>query len=115
MCKIILKFPLFFSGVESEPFIVASADDATNQFLLTVTDHYILEKDLEGEVTEVLDLQCLRSLQCLDKGGNEEDSAVVRLVFDYVRKDRQERKYLLEDDIDVKVCTNFKCGLHTYE
>ena len=63
----------------------------------------------------MLDLQCLRSLQCLDKGGNEEDSAVVRLVFDYVRKDRQERKYLLEDDIDVKVCTNFTCGLGTHE
>ena len=49
----------------------------------------------------MLDLQCLRGLRCLAVDGG--DSEIVRLVFDYVRKDRQERKYLLEDSGDVKV------------
>ena len=55
----------------------------------------------------MLDLQCLRGLRCLGVDGG--DSEVVRLVFDYVRKDRQERKYLLEDSADVKVIINCVC------
>ena len=52
----------------------------------------------------MLDLQCLRSLQRLAQGGNGGEGGVVRLVFDYVRKDRQERRYLIEDVTDREVC-----------
>ena len=48
-------------GAESEPFIVSHPDDENqNQMLITVTERYVLEKDLNGDVLESLDLKCLQ-------------------------------------------------------
>ena len=57
---------LIFTGEESEPFIVAKADDVTDLFLLTITDRYLLERSLVGDLTGVLDLHCLRSIDQVD-------------------------------------------------
>ena len=48
-------------GAESEPFIVSHTDDENqNQLIITVTERYVLEKDLNGDVLECLDLKCLQ-------------------------------------------------------
>ncbi len=47
--------------MESEPYIVFLAGDETqSQIIITVTDRYILEKDLNGDLIETLDLKCLQ-------------------------------------------------------
>ena len=51
----------FLVGAESEPFIVSYPDDENqNQMIITVTERYVLEKDLNGDVLESLDLKCLQ-------------------------------------------------------
>ena len=51
----------FLVGAESEPFIVSHPDDENqNQMIITVTERYVLEKDLNGDVLESLDLKCLQ-------------------------------------------------------
>ena len=47
--------------MESEPYIVTHPDDQDQtQMIITVTERYILEKDLNGDVFETLDLKCLQ-------------------------------------------------------
>ncbi len=56
---------VFFAGLESEPFIVFDPDDPQQtQLLVTVSERYVLEKDLDGELTELLDLKCLQVASC---------------------------------------------------
>ncbi len=55
------KFSRVIPGVESEPFIVFDPDDENQtQMLISVTERYLLEKDLNGTLVEVLDLKCLQ-------------------------------------------------------
>ena len=47
--------------MESEPFIVFHPDEENqSQMIITVAERYILEKDLNGELLETLDLKCLQ-------------------------------------------------------
>ena len=49
------------SGPESEPFIVTLLSDGDTDQLVSVTNRYLLEKDINGDVIESLDLRCLQS------------------------------------------------------
>ena len=52
------------AGVENEPFIVFHPDEENqSQMLITVTERYLVEKDLNGELLETLDLKCLQVIR----------------------------------------------------
>lgn len=78
--------------------------------LLTVNERYLIEKNLNGDVMEKLDLKSLEKLQQLDNTDNALENPtvpIVKLLFDYIRKDRRERIYTMEDDENAEVC-----GMH---
>ncbi|PIK50319.1 putative serine/threonine-protein kinase 11-interacting protein, partial [Apostichopus japonicus] len=83
------------------PLLVKVATGAGSEFtemLLTVKQTHLEESDLNGEVQERLELQSLLSVEVLEKNlPNEGLVPVVELNFEYVRKDRRQRKYWMED------------------
>ena len=94
------------SGQESEPFIVQRPEpdgNLGNHFLISVAERYMLEKDIEGVVTETFDQRCLRKSEMFighesaDLKGLMATDVVVRLYFDYYKKDKMDRCYVMED------------------
>lgn len=98
--------------MESEPFIVMLDDHEQSQLFLSLNERYLLEKDVNGALKEMLDLKLLEAMDCTTErravAGMEEELVmpVVRLTFCYVRKDRRERTYIMEDETnaDVRTC-----------
>lgn len=98
--------------MESEPFIVMLDDHEQSQLFLSLNERYLLEKDVNGALKEMLDLKLLEAMDCTTErravAGMEEELVmpVVRLTFGYVRKDRRERTYIMEDETnaDVRTC-----------
>ena len=94
-----------FQGSESEPFIVRHPEGgSTDHFLVTVAERYVLEKDIEGNVTEALDQRCLKRVDLITgdkvagiKQRASDELILVRLYFDYYKKARAERCYIMED------------------
>ncbi|XP_013419864.1 uncharacterized protein LOC106180429 isoform X1 [Lingula anatina] len=121
---------------ESDPFIVSLEDG--HQLLVTLSDRYMNEKDLDGAMVEQLDLKLLLSAGVVESGvegmgtslisdqdtsrqadslekndrigaepGEDEtqqtsqlahmEECSLLLVFDYWKKDRRQRRYLMED------------------
>ncbi|XP_014666190.1 PREDICTED: serine/threonine-protein kinase 11-interacting protein-like [Priapulus caudatus] len=96
-----------FSGSEAEVFIVHttySGSQAPQTLLLTVTDGFLEEKDMNGHILDRLDLRCLKSLEKSEEmredpsTGAAQSETVINLSFDYLRKDRRTRVYSLDDD-----------------
>lgn len=94
---------------QSEPFIVTLPDKGDDPLIITVSPRYLVEKDINGKIKEILDLQSLEAakIQIEEKGSAEDGSDVadrsmdqiikVRMDFSYVRKDRRLRVYVMED------------------
>ncbi|OWF48594.1 serine/threonine-protein kinase 11-interacting protein-like isoform X2 [Mizuhopecten yessoensis] len=94
-----------YYGTESEPYIVTLPNQEETHLIVTVNQRYIIEKDLNGRVVEMLDLKCLEKItlshNTLPQEQGEEEGRVtpmLRMKFDYVRKDRRERTYIMEDN-----------------
>ena len=89
-------------GMDSEPFIMILLEEDLKQLLVSTNQRYLTEKNLEGHVEEMLDLKCLKEVTCREEEvihanliqGTE--LPVVRMKFDYVRKDRRKRVYVME-------------------
>ncbi|XP_069121342.1 serine/threonine-protein kinase 11-interacting protein-like [Argopecten irradians] len=94
-----------FYGSESEPFIVTLPNQDDTQLIVTVNQRYIIEKDLNGKVVEMLDLKCLQTAVLSHNTPSQETDdtvPVLQMKFDYVRKDRRERTYIMEDSDNAK-------------
>lgn len=52
--------------LEHDPFIVRHNDLYSEEFLITVTSEKIIEKNIEGVITEMLDLSALRDVQSVE-------------------------------------------------
>ncbi|XP_022087050.1 serine/threonine-protein kinase 11-interacting protein-like isoform X2 [Acanthaster planci] len=80
------------------------SQDKPLHLFVTVRETHLEERDLNGHVTERLELKCLKSMQQTHEPvWNEEVRVndilpVVKLTFDYIRRDRQKREYILEDE-----------------
>ena len=48
---------------DHEPFVVRRPTDESEEFWLSVTKSQLVEKDIEGHITEVLDLSALLEVQ----------------------------------------------------
>ncbi|XP_033116864.1 serine/threonine-protein kinase 11-interacting protein-like isoform X2 [Anneissia japonica] len=75
---------------------------------LTVRGTFIQEKNLDGELIDQLDLRALKSITqgnetVLEDSGKHLIIPAIHLTFDYMRKDRQRRDYLMDDDKDSKL------------
>ena len=51
------------SGEECEPFIVMLPNEDLQTLLVTLNQRYLIEKDIEGKIQEMLDLKCLVSFK----------------------------------------------------
>ncbi|XP_041372352.1 serine/threonine-protein kinase 11-interacting protein-like [Gigantopelta aegis] len=92
-------------GEESEPFIVLLVHKNYEQLIVTTNERFLVEKDLNGLVVEQLDLRSLLGIERWEDAvhhnlvdGDDIVMAHIRLTFDYVRRDRRERLYVMEDD-----------------
>ncbi|XP_071942051.1 serine/threonine-protein kinase 11-interacting protein-like isoform X2 [Antedon mediterranea] len=94
------------------PLLVRIEDRTTGSLkhvFLTVREVFIQEKDLDGEVIDKLDLRALKSISRGNETVLDEESGrqliipSVHLAFDYTRKDRQRRDYLMDDVNDSKI------------
>ncbi|XP_052092248.1 serine/threonine-protein kinase 11-interacting protein-like isoform X2 [Mytilus californianus] len=92
-----------YYGAESEPFIVMLPSEKLQQLIISVNNRYLIEKDLNGQIVELLDLKCivsfLISMETVDHENisGEISLPVCKIKFDYTRKDRRDRKYVMED------------------
>ncbi|XP_072040139.1 serine/threonine-protein kinase 11-interacting protein-like isoform X2 [Amphiura filiformis] len=73
------------------------------QLFVTVRSTHIEEKDIHGQVTEELDLVSLKGMKKSQDTLRDSDSQflivpVVDLTFDYIRRDRQKRRYFMENE-----------------
>ncbi|XP_074653593.1 uncharacterized protein LOC141907750 [Tubulanus polymorphus] len=92
---------------EGETYIVTidkdeSTESQKNVFLVVGTQ-FLWEKDLYGQLHEKLDLRSLLSIHPYTANSNcagFHGQTALRLTFDYCKKSRQERKYIMEDDQD---------------
>ncbi|XP_033732622.1 serine/threonine-protein kinase 11-interacting protein-like [Pecten maximus] len=98
-----------YYGSESEPYIVTLPNQEDTQLIVTVNQRYIIEKDLNGRVVEMLDLKCLQNVTLSHNTSSQEQGTeeevtlpVLQMKFDYVRKDRRERTYIMEDSDNAK-------------
>ncbi|XP_078661486.1 serine/threonine-protein kinase 11-interacting protein-like isoform X1 [Branchiostoma floridae x Branchiostoma belcheri] len=95
------------SHSESQPFLVTHRDgNDSGYFFVIVREKFVVEKDLDGRIMDKLETSCLKTVE-RGQGVNQEDDGpypVVSLVFDYVRKDRQKREYMLIDDDPEQSC-----------
>uniref|UniRef100_K1QWS0 Serine/threonine kinase 11-interacting protein n=1 Tax=Magallana gigas TaxID=29159 RepID=K1QWS0_MAGGI len=99
-------------GEECEPFIMMLPNEELQNLLVTLNQRYLIEKDIEGNVKEMLDLKCLLSYkieneEVIHENLADEQVPVFRAKFDYVRKDRRERVFILESTI-AAIC--LKCS-----
>ena len=92
-----------FIGAESEPFIVMLPAAKLQQLIVSVNNRYLTEKDLNGEIVEKLDLKSIKSfvisMETVGQGNISEEFSlpVCEIKFDYLRKDRRVRKYVMEN------------------
>ena len=92
-----------FIGAESEPFIVMLPGGKLQQLIVSVNNRYLTEKDLNGEIVEKLDLKSIKSfvisMETVGQGNILEGFSlpVCEIKFDYLRKDRRVRKYVMEN------------------
>ena len=92
-----------FIGTESEPFIVMLPAAKLQQLIVSVNNRYLTEKDLNGEIVEKLDLKSIKSfvisMETVGQGNISEEFSlpVCEIKFDYLRKDRRVRKYVMEN------------------
>ena len=56
-------FPTDEESSDHEPFVVRRPTDESEEFWLSVTKSQLVEKDIEGHITEVLDLSALLEVQ----------------------------------------------------
>lgn len=79
------------------------------QLIISVNNRYLIEKDLNGQIVELLDLKCmvsfLISMETVDHENISEEISlpVCKIKFDYTRKDRRDRTYVMEDADIAKV------------
>ena len=83
------------------------ADEPDHQLLVSISDRYMLEKDLDGDLTETLDLKCLLSIKADDTQHDaaSHQSQIIELNFDYIKKNRRQRRYVMEWK-DSEVCVS---------
>ncbi|CAG2185846.1 unnamed protein product [Mytilus edulis] len=92
-----------YYGAESELFIVMLPSEKLKQLIISVNNRYLIEKDLNGQIVELLDLKCmvsfLISMETVDHENISEEISlpVCKIKFDYTRKDRRDRTYVMED------------------
>ncbi|XP_076093432.1 uncharacterized protein LOC143064473 [Mytilus galloprovincialis] len=92
-----------YYGAESEPFIVMLPSEKLKQLIISVNNRYLIEKDLNGQIVELLDLKCmvsfLISMETVDHENISQEISlpVCKIKFDYTRKDRRDRTYVMED------------------
>ncbi|CAH1775432.1 unnamed protein product [Owenia fusiformis] len=91
-------------GPESEPFIVSLQEDPSTHMMLTLGVRYLWEKNLDGDVIEQLDLKSL--LETNESHFEPDNRPIITMNFDYVKKDRKVRKYIMEDDSALKLFTD---------
>jgi hypothetical protein len=98
-------------GPESDMFIVTKllvASDDSNRgneqqqesqqsVIVSLTARCLLEKDINGDLLDKLDLRCLTDVKVDNDGDPDNNQAVVRLAFSYRRRDRRERHYVMEN------------------
>ncbi|GAV02457.1 hypothetical protein RvY_13020 [Ramazzottius varieornatus] len=77
---------------ESEPFFVHFDTDMSPEHLLIVSvgEVHLIERNAAGVITEMLELSSMMKCEA-------EEGSVVAMYFDYLRKDRRRRRYVLED------------------
>lgn len=77
---------------ESEPFFVHFDTDMSPEHLLIVSvgEVHLIERNAAGVITEMLELSSMMKCEA-------EEGSVVAIYFDYLRKDRRRRRYVLED------------------
>ena len=99
-----------FVGEESDPFIVLLFNKNYDQLIVTTNERFLVEKDLNGDIVEQLDLRSLVGVERWEEvvhhdliEGSDLIMAHVRLTFDYIRRDRKERVYAMEDDKSAEV------------
>ncbi|XP_038045293.1 serine/threonine-protein kinase 11-interacting protein-like isoform X2 [Patiria miniata] len=86
----------------------SNQDDPVHLFL-TVRETHLEEKNLNGHVTERLEIKCLKGMQeSIEPVWNEEAGVndllpVINLTFDYMRRDRKKREYILEDQESFRI------------
>ncbi|XP_050407128.1 serine/threonine-protein kinase 11-interacting protein isoform X1 [Patella vulgata] len=97
-----------FYGDESEPFIVMIENEDYKQLIIVLNERYIVEKDLNGCVIDRYDLKCLKGFEMGEtqvQHADVVDSVTlpqIQLSFDYIKKDRREKSYIMEDDENVQ-------------
>ncbi|XP_061177845.1 serine/threonine-protein kinase 11-interacting protein-like isoform X2 [Saccostrea echinata] len=89
-------------GEECEPFIVMLPDADLKVLLVTLNQRYLIEKDIDGKIKEMLDLRCLLSFKIEVEDVThanlvDEKVPVFRAKFDYMKKDRRERVFIMEN------------------
>ena len=119
-------------GPESDIFIVSKLNideelqltDAGKTskvpLIVSVTDRFILEKNINGDMVDYLDMRCLldiKKIECdckviansegkfsdLDHSVDDSSKDHVYLAFNYLRRDRKKRKYIMENSVDTQV------------
>ena len=60
---LIVFFPTDEESSDHEPFVVRRPTDESEEFWLSVTKSQLVEKDIEGHITEMLDLSALLEVQ----------------------------------------------------
>ncbi|XP_078580309.1 serine/threonine-protein kinase 11-interacting protein-like isoform X2 [Branchiostoma floridae x Branchiostoma japonicum] len=95
------------SQSESQPFLVKHREgNDDGYFFVIIREQFIVEKDLDGRIMDKLETSCLKTVERGQEVNPEDDGLypMVSLVFDYVRKDRQKREYVLIDDDPEQSC-----------
>eukprot|EP00058_Branchiostoma_floridae_P017526 XP_002603014.1 hypothetical protein BRAFLDRAFT_123981 [Branchiostoma floridae] len=95
------------SQSESQPFLVKHREgNDDGYFFVIIREQFIVEKDLDGRIMDKLETSCLKTVERGQEVNQEDDGLypMVSLVFDYVRKDRQKREYVLIDDDPEQSC-----------
>ncbi|XP_064643922.1 serine/threonine-protein kinase 11-interacting protein-like isoform X2 [Lineus longissimus] len=80
---------------EGEPFIINLNDEENTQIIVILGDRFLWEKGITGDVLEKLDLKLLLTIEKCETNGSD---FAVKLTFEYLRRDRQGRLYLLENE-----------------
>ncbi|XP_071788592.1 serine/threonine-protein kinase 11-interacting protein-like isoform X2 [Asterias amurensis] len=96
------------------PLLVTVHDSVRGEdvhLFLTIKETHIEERDLNGRVVEKLEINCLKSMQQSEESvwseeiGGHRVVPVVMLAFDYIRRDRTQRRYTLEDEESLLILT----------
>ncbi|XP_070535506.1 serine-rich adhesin for platelets-like [Ptychodera flava] len=98
-------------GIVGVPFIVTALGKNTSdnrEILLTTNERSIQERNLDGQIIEKLDIKSIQTVKTsfqviADAVGDKQNCVpVVSLTFNYIRRDRQRRDYVMEDEDNAK-------------